>query len=271
MKKRIALFLLAAVMLMLTACAAKVEVAPSTAATEPATQATEAATTEPTTQATEAPTTEAAAPLEYEGYYCRTWTEEIGGTVAERNSYYILNADHTGYLVMQAVGTLTWTEDQMTDNLGQTYRIALTEENGTVSLLVYEFQDTPSVYRKIDRLPDDINAAIAEASIYMRRDQTFAGVYCHSWSEEMGGTVMERKAYIVLNEGGTGYWITQEVGTVTWTDTQMTDNLGMTYSITMIEENGVDNLLVYEFPDNPSAYLRIDQLPADIAAMLPVA
>lgn len=261
MKKSIAIVLLTLVMLMLAACGGKA--APAPAETQP-TQETQAVET---TQATEAPT-QPTAPLEYAGIYCRTWSEEIAGTVAERNSYYILNPDHTGYLVMQAVGTLTWDENQLTDHLGGTYSIALTQENGIVNLLVYEFQDTPSVYKKIEKLPDEINALIAEEAIHMRRDQEFSGVYCRTVSEEIGGTVTERKSYIVLNEGGTGYWAAQDIGEVTWNENQLTDNLGMTYSIALIEENGTDNLLVYEFPDNPSVFVRIEQLPAEIENLI---
>lgn len=265
MKKSIAIVLLTLVMLMLAACGGKAATAPAETQLTQETQAAETQATE--TQATEA-TTQPAAPLEYAGIYCQTWSEEIGGTVAERKSYFILNPDHTGYLVFQAVGTLTWDENLITDNLGQTYPIALTQENGTVNLLVYEFQNTPSVYQKIDQLPDEINAAIAEEAISMRCDQTFSGVYCRTWSEEIGGTVAERKSYIVLNEGGTGYLVAQEIGKVTWTESQLTDNLGVTYSIALIEENGIDTLLVYDFPDNPSAYAKIDKLPADIENMI---
>lgn len=268
MKKGIAVLLLALAMLILAACGSKA----APAQTQP-TQAAQAAQPTQATQPTEAPrATEAAvqptSPLEYAGIYCRTWSEEIGGTVAERNSYYVLNPDHTGFLVAQGVGTLTWNESQLTDNLGVTYNIALTRENGTVNLLVYEFQDAPSVYKKIESLPDEINAAIADEAMSIRYAQNFPGVYCKTKSEEIGGAVVERKSYIVLNEDYTGYWIAQDAGKVTWNENQLTDSLGMTYSITMIEENGIDNLLVYEFQDSPSAFVRIEKLPADIESMI---
>lgn len=261
MKKCIAIVLLALAMLMLAACGGKD--APAPVQTQP-TQETQAAETTLATEAATQPT----APLEYAGIYCRTWSEEIGGVVVEQNWYYILNPDHTGCRVIQAIGTITWTENQITDNLGQTYRIALTQENGTVNLLVYEFQDTPSVYQKIERLPDEINAAIAEEAMHMRYAQYFPGVYCQTRNEEIGGTVTQRKTYIVLNEDRTGYWIVQEIGTVTWDENQLTDNLGMTYSIALIEENGTDHLLVYEFQDTPSVYERIEKLPDDIENMI---
>lgn len=170
MKKSIAIVLLALVMLMLAACGSRTPAAPSiietesTQPTQPETQPTQA--TQPTaapTQPTTSPT-QPAVPLEYTGIYWRTWNEEIAGTVAVRNSYYVLNADHTGYVIAQAVGTLTWTESQVKDNLGQVSRIALNQENGDVNLVVYEFQGNPSVYKKIAKLPAEIESMIAEAT-----------------------------------------------------------------------------------------------------------
>lgn len=147
--RKIATALLAAALLMLAACGRKTETAPS------------AADAEQTTQQTQ--TTQTAMPTEpeYAGSYFRTWSEEIGGTVAERNSYIVLQEDHTGYWIAQDVGTLTWDEGHLALTVGAAYEIALTQENGTVNLLLYEFQDDsgawiPTAYEKIQELPAEI-------------------------------------------------------------------------------------------------------------------
>lgn len=268
MKKRIAFFMLAAAMLVLAACGSKAVTTPSAAETEQTqeTQVQEAQAAEATAQPT--------APLEYAGVYCQTWNEEIGGTVVEQHSYYVLNEDHTGYLFAQAVAGLTWDEGKLTENIGVTYDIALTQENGTVKLLVYQFQDKPSVFNKIEKLPAEIEAMLAEFIEGERAQEMqvpapeYPGVYCQTWNEEIGGTVVERNTYIVLNADYTGNWIVQEVGTVTWNESQMTDNLGLTYSIALTQENGTVKLLVYEFQDNPTVYEKIEKLPADIESMI---
>lgn len=105
---------------------------------------------------------------EHTGVYWRTWSEEIAGTVVEMSSYIVLDEDRTGYWIAQDVGTLTWDESQLTLTVGATYNIALTQENGTVKLLVFEFQDDtgawiPTVYDKIEKLPEKIENMLAES------------------------------------------------------------------------------------------------------------
>lgn len=104
---------------------------------------------------------------EYTGIYWRTWSEEIAGTVVEMNSYIVLNEDYSGYWIAQDVGTLTWDESQLMLTVGATYDIALTEENGVVNLLIYEFQDEngvwiPTVFEKTENLPMEIENMLAE-------------------------------------------------------------------------------------------------------------
>lgn len=266
MKKQIAVFLFIAAMLTLAACGSKAATAPSTAETQQETQA-------PAAQATEAPT-EAAAPVNEAvtaGVYRQLWKDEIGGKVTERYSYIVLNEDHTGYWVVQGAASLTWDEKQMKTTVGEICGIAATRENGSVNLLVYQdYNDpkVPSVYEKIAQLPAEIEAIIAEDALSMRGEPDYPGVYCRTWSEEIGGTVATRNSYYVLNEDHTGYVIAQEIGEITWDQNQLTDNLGVTYKIALNWENGTVSLLVYEFQDNATVYGKIEKLPADIENMI---
>lgn len=156
MKRRIVMSLLAAAVLILAACGNKAGTTPPAADAEQ-------------TQVTEAETQAADQPLEpeYAGIYWRTWSEEIGGTVVELNSYIVLNEDGTGYWIAQDVGTLTWDESQVMLTVGVSYEIALTQEKGTLTLLVYEFRDAggawiPTAYEKIGELPAEIEEMIYE-------------------------------------------------------------------------------------------------------------
>lgn len=105
---------------------------------------------------------------EYTGVYWRTWSEEIIGTVAEMNSYIVLAEDRTGYWIEQDVGMLTWDESQLMLTIGLTYDIALTQENDTVNLLVYESQDetgvwVPTVFEKIEELPAEMEKMLPKS------------------------------------------------------------------------------------------------------------
>lgn len=169
MKKIIAISLVALSMLMLAACGTKAATVSAAVETKPTQETVQVQATVPVpeTQATEATApavTEAPKP-EYPGVYMRTIREEIGGTVTERHSYIVLNEDHTGYSILQDIGALTWNEGQMTEAIGLSYNIALAQENSTVNLLVYEFQDAnPTVYEKIEKLPADMEQLVAEFS-----------------------------------------------------------------------------------------------------------
>lgn len=255
MKKKIALLLLAAAILMLAACGHKAE-AP-------------AAETVPETQAQETQ----AAPLEYAGIYRQPYRDEIAGGVIEGYSYIVLNEDHTGYWITQGVAALTWDEELLKTNVGEICRTELTQENGTVNLLVYpdpHFDDSkaPKVFEKTDKLPAEMEAMIAEETSPRFSESDYPGAYCRTWFEEIGGTSVMRNSYYVLNADHTGYVITQGVGKLTWNMDQVTDDLGQTYSIAMTEEEGWVKLLVYEFPGSPSAYDKLEKLPADVEAML---
>lgn len=155
MKKRIAISLLAAVVLMLAACGSKTDTIPASSDTEQIQQTHEIQTGGDTQ------TDAVSSAPEYTGIYRRMWSEEIDGTVVELNSYIVLNEDGTGCWIAQDVGTLTWDESRLTLTVGAAYETALTQENGSVNLLVYEFQDAggawiPTVYEKIEELPAEI-------------------------------------------------------------------------------------------------------------------
>ena len=165
MKRRIAISLLAAAVLMLAACGNRSETVPSTAGAEQ--------TQEMQMQETAVPEAETQGGCqspepEYAGIYWQTWSEEIAGTVIDLNSYIVLNEDNTGYWIAQDVGTLTWNESQLILTVGATYDIALTQENDTVNLLVYEFQDdngvwNPTVFEKIEELPAEMEEMLAKS------------------------------------------------------------------------------------------------------------
>lgn len=166
MKRKIAILL--TVMAMLTACGSKTGTASPAGNTE-TTQAAVTQVTEAQTQATEAETQEVTLPSEpeYPGVYWRTWSEEIGGTVTDMNAYIVLNEDGTGYWIAQGIGMLNWDEGQLALTIGVSYEFALVQENGTVNLLVYEFQDEngewkPTVYEKIDELPAELREMLDE-------------------------------------------------------------------------------------------------------------
>lgn len=98
---------------------------------------------------------------EFPGVYWRTWREDIGGSMIDLNAYIVLNADHTGYWIAQDVGTLTWGDGQIMQSVGAACDIALTQEDGTVKLLVSEFQaDMPRVYEQIEKLPAEIESML---------------------------------------------------------------------------------------------------------------
>lgn len=161
MKKTIAIFLLAA--LMLSACADKT--VPASAEPEQEVQTTQAEAPETQSAETEAPETQPAP--EYPGVYEQVWSEEIGGAVVELHSYIVLNEDSTGYWIAQDIGMLTWDENRLMLTIGAEYEIALAQENGSVNLLIYEFQDEngewiPTVFEKIDRLPEQIEQMLAQ-------------------------------------------------------------------------------------------------------------
>lgn len=255
MKKKIALLFLAAALLMLAACGHKAEA--------PATE------TVPETQVQETQ----AAPLEYAGIYRQPFRDEIAGRVVEGYSYIVLNEDHTGCWITQGVAALTWDEELLKTNVGEICRIELTQENGTVNLLVYpdpHYDDSraPRVFEKTDKLPAEMEAMIAAEAGPRFSESDYPGTYCRTWMEEIGGTSAMRNAYYVLNADHTGYVITQGVGKLTWNMDQVKDDLGQTYSIALIEHEGWTKLQVYEFPGSPSVYDKIEKLPAEIEAML---
>lgn len=155
MKSKLAIVLLAAV-LMLTACTGRTGEAPSAPATE-----------QP--QETQIQPTQIQEP-EYPGIYKRTWSEEIGGTVVELNSYIILKEDGTGYWIAQDVGMLNWVEGRLELTIGDAYEIAPEQENNTSRLLVYRFQDEngewiPTVFEKTDSLPSEIQEMLEKYEI----------------------------------------------------------------------------------------------------------
>lgn len=101
----------------------------------------------------------------------------------------------------------------------------------------------------------------------------YPGIYGRTWSEEIGGTTVQRKAYVVLNEDHTGCWIAQDIGDLTWEEGRITLAIGETFDIALTRENGAVKLLVYEFPDEtgkgtPRAYEKTDALPPEIEEML---
>lgn len=102
----------------------------------------------------------------------------------------------------------------------------------------------------------------------------YPGVYMRTTREEIGGTVVETNSYIVLNEDGTGFWIAQDVGMLTWDESQLMLTVGETIDIARTQENGIEYLMVYQFQDEngvwmPTEFERIEELPAEIAQMLP--
>lgn len=101
----------------------------------------------------------------------------------------------------------------------------------------------------------------------------YTGIYWRTWSEEIAGAVVEMNSYIVLEADSTGYWIAQDVGTLTWDESQLQLAVGAAYEITLIRENNTVNLLVYEFQDengewNPTVFEKINKLPEKIEKML---
>lgn len=101
----------------------------------------------------------------------------------------------------------------------------------------------------------------------------YAGIYRQSWQEEIGGTVIDLNAYIVLNEDGTGYWIAQDVGTLTWEAGRLKLTIGEEYDMALTRENGIVELQVCRFRDadgerNPTVFEKIEALPGEIAQML---
>lgn len=265
MKKRIAWILLAAAVLMLAACGHKNEPAPTAAETE---QVQETQAAEPETQATVPVPKPVCA-----GVYRKPWREEIAGKVVEGYSYIVLKEDHTGYWVAQAVATLTWDETQLKTTVGEVCNIELTQDNAAIKLLVYpdprsSTAQTPDVYEKIEKLPAEIEAMIAEDSVQPCSELDYPGTYCRTWTEEIGGTIAQRHSYYLLNADHTGYVIAQAVGSLTWDKDHVTDNLGLTYRIAVNRKNEAVNLLVYESQGDPAVYQKIDKLPADVEAML---
>lgn len=97
---------------------------------------------------------------EYPGVYQRTWREEIGGTVINLHSYIVLNEDHTGYWIAQDVGMLTWEDGQLTLTVGAVCDMALTREGETVNLLVFDSGEAPTVFEKIEELPEQIQSLL---------------------------------------------------------------------------------------------------------------
>lgn len=161
MKRKIAIPLL--VMLTLAACGRRNETVSPTVSAEQTQQTQEIQITEAETQ-----TFDPASEPEFTGVYRHTRSEEIAGKVMDKNSYIVLNDDNTGCWIAQDIGTLTWDASQLMLTIGASYDIALTQENGTVNLLVYEFQDEngewiPTVYEKIEELPAEIETMLAES------------------------------------------------------------------------------------------------------------
>lgn len=123
-------------------------------------------------------------------------------------------------------------------------------------------QAEPETETTAETLPEETEAESVELE--------YAGVYEHPYSEEIGGTVVERSAYIVLNDDHTGCWIVQGFGMLTWDETQLKQEIGLVNDFTLSQKDGKAVLTVYEFQDEngnwiPNEYVRIDELPADIA------
>lgn len=102
----------------------------------------------------------------------------------------------------------------------------------------------------------------------------YAGVYKRTVREEIGGAVVEKTSYIVLNEDGTGFWVAQDIGMLNWDECQLELTIGAKYDIARAQDNGIEYLLVYESQDaegvwQPTRFERIEALPAEIAEMLP--
>lgn len=100
---------------------------------------------------------------EYPGVYQRTWREEIGGTVINLHSYIVLNEDHSGYWIAQDVGMLTWEDGQLTLTVGAVCDMALTREGETVNLLVSDGGEAPTVFEKIEELPEQIQSLLVRS------------------------------------------------------------------------------------------------------------
>lgn len=101
----------------------------------------------------------------------------------------------------------------------------------------------------------------------------YTGIYWRTWQEEIAGTVIDMNSYIVLNEDSTGCWIGQDVGTLTWDESQITLTVGEAFDIALTQENDAVNLLVFEFQDDngvwiPTVFEKIEELPAEIENML---
>lgn len=97
---------------------------------------------------------------EYPGVYRHAWREEIAGTVAEMNSYIVLNEDHSGYWIAQDVGMLTWEDGQLTLTVGAVCDMALTREGENVNLQVSDGGEAPTVFEKIEELPEQIQSLL---------------------------------------------------------------------------------------------------------------
>lgn len=148
--RKLAISLLTAAVLMLAACTGKTEtVLPDADSEQIQILETDTRSIDPSSE------------LEFTGIYRRGWSEEIGGATLEMNAYIVLNEDGSGYWIAQDIGTLVWDADRLMLSVGGTYEIALTQESGTVNLLVYEFRDDsgewdPMVFEKIEELPAEV-------------------------------------------------------------------------------------------------------------------
>lgn len=275
MKKRMIIALLAAAVLVLAACGNKNETAPSAAQTEQA--------QESQTQAVEI---DAQAVYEsLEGCY-----QDSVGQRAVMNTW--LTDDGLGIRVIWASSAFQEREWNMTAVLTQDNQLAYTD--GTCSEITYladnaydskEISSNQEGFFTIegDKLlwnsaPDEACKAcvfepVPEEAANQSWEPEYEGVYLRTWSEEIGGKNVEHKAYIVLNEDGTGYWIAQDVGMLSWDESQLMLTIGATYDIALTQEGETVSLLVYEFQNEngewiPTVFEKIESLPAEMEELL---
>lgn len=101
----------------------------------------------------------------------------------------------------------------------------------------------------------------------------YPGVYRHAWHEEIAGNSIEMNSYIVLNADYTGFWIAQDIGTLSWDESRLVLSVGAVFDIALAQESGTDILSVCESQNEqgelvPAVFEKIEKLPTEIAELL---
>lgn len=278
MKKRIAIILLAAVVLTLAACGNQTETEPSATAPEQV----------PETQVTEAVQETQAVTVDADAVYASV-AGSYQDSVSQRASLYAWQTEGgLGIRVNWASSASEETEWNMTAVLTEDNKLEYT--NGTKHQMTYrennevESQEVVNSQQGFFTITDGKllwNGAADEGCKECVFEPVpeeawvpeYEGVYEHRFREEIGGTVVDRGAYIILNEDHTGYWIVQAVGLLTWDETHLKQEIGIVNDFTLSQKDGKTVLTVYDFQDEngnwiPDEYVKIDELPADMAQLL---